>query len=95
MRGLVEKQQRAVRVVKAALLMDACGISKIESPWFALTIQKNPESVDIFDEQAIPEQFKEQVISWKIDKTAIKNALKSGEIVKGAILTQGSRLVIR
>jgi len=75
--------------------MEHTGISKIECPFFKLSIQKNPAAVNIFDETAIPEQFKEQVISWKINKPAIKNAIKRGEVVKGAELTTGTRLVIK
>lgn len=75
--------------------MEACGISKIECPFFKLAIQKNPDSVNIIDEDAIPEQYKEQVITWKISKTAIKEAIKAGTPVPGAELTAGTRLVIK
>ncbi len=75
--------------------MEHTGITKIECPYFKLSIQKNPASVVINDEKAIPDQFKEQVISWKIDKTAIKNTLKTGETVTGAVLVNGTRLAIR
>ena len=75
--------------------MEHTGITKIECPYFKLSIQKNPVSVNILNEAKIPTQFKEQVISWKIDKTAIKNAIKSGETIPGAELLNGTRLVIR
>ncbi len=71
------------------------GISKIECPYFKLSIQNNPAAVNIFDEDAIPLAFKEQVTSWKIDKAAIKNAINAGENVAGAMLTNGKRLVIK
>ncbi len=75
--------------------MEHTGISKIECPFFKLSIQKNPDSVNITDEAAIPEQFKEQVISWKIDKTAIKETIKNGQVIPGAELVNGTRLVIK
>ena len=75
--------------------MENTGITKIECPYFKLSIQKNPASVVIKNEELIPEKFKEQVISWKIDKTAIKNAIKSGESIPGANLINGTRLAIR
>lgn len=75
--------------------MEACGISKIECPYFKLSIQKNPPAVNILDEAAIPEQYKEQVVTWKIHKTAIKDALKAGDTVPGAELMVGTRLAIR
>lgn len=75
--------------------MEHTGISKIECPYFKLSIQNNPAAVHIFDEGAIPAQFKEQVITWKIDKTAIKKAILAGESVAGASLVNGTRLVIK
>jgi hypothetical protein len=75
--------------------MEACGISKIECPYFKVAIQANPAAVNILDEASIPERFKEQVITWKIDKTAIKDVIKAGEIVPGAELVSGTRLAIR
>jgi len=74
--------------------MEYTGISKIECP-FKLAIQKNPDAVNIIDEDAIPKQFKEKVITWKIDKTAIKAAIKNDQTVPGAEPVNGTRLVIK
>ena len=75
--------------------MEACGITKIESPWFALSIAKNPAAVDVFDEAAVPAEYKEEIVTVKIDKTGIKQAIESGADVPGAVLTRGTRLAIR
>ncbi|MBE0436470.1 MAG: siphovirus Gp157 family protein [Methylomicrobium sp.] len=75
--------------------MEYTGITKIECPYFKLAIQKNPPAVAILNEDAIPSEFKEQVITWKIDKTAIKEAIKAGQKVPGAELVNGTRLAIR
>jgi hypothetical protein len=75
--------------------MEHTGITKIECPYFKIAIQKNPTAVNVTNENAIPEQFKEQVITWKIDKPAIKAAIKKGEAVPGAELISGTRLVIK
>ncbi len=75
--------------------MEAAGITKIESPWFNLSIQKNPPSVDVVDETALPDDYKTEVVTVKIDKAAIKEALKEGEEVPGAVLRQGTRLAVR
>lgn len=75
--------------------MEHSGMTKIECPYFKLAVQNNPAAVTILDEDAIPECFKEQIISWKIDKTAIKDAIKSGQSVAGAELSASTRLVIR
>ena len=75
--------------------MESCGITRIESPWFALSIAKNPAAVEITDEDTIPDDFVEIVTTRKIDKTAIKKAVESGAEVPGAVLTRGTRLAIR
>lgn len=75
--------------------MEASGITKIESPWFVLSIQKNPGAVEIADESLLPDDYKREVVSVKVDKVAIKDALKAGQSVPGAQLVQSTRLAIR
>ncbi len=75
--------------------MQAAGITKIESPWFNLAIQKNPEAVEITNEELLPDDFKTEVVTTKIDKAAIKQVIKDGVSVPGAVLIQGTRLAIR
>ena len=75
--------------------MESCGITKIESPWFTLAIQKNPAAVEIMDEDTIPDDFVEIVTTRKIDKAGIKQAIEAGVEVPGAVLTRGTRLAIR
>jgi hypothetical protein len=75
--------------------MEDCGITKIESPWFCLSIQKNPAAVEILNEAAIPEEFKQEVVTVKIDKAAIKEAIGAGREIRGARIVNGTRLSIR
>ena len=75
--------------------MQYTGITKIACPYFTLAIQNNPPSVTILNEDDIPPSFKEAVLTWKINKTAIKDAIKGGQAIPGAVLTSGTRLVIK
>ena len=77
--------------------MEATGITKIECPYFKLSIAKNPPALDLFDSQAVPDQYKhtETVTTEQIDRAAIKAALSSGQTIDGARLVNGSRLVIK
>jgi hypothetical protein len=75
--------------------MEHSGITHIESPYFKLSIQNNPPAVDILDENLVPDEFKEPVINWKIDKIAIRKAILAGQSVSGASLANGMRLVIK
>jgi hypothetical protein len=77
--------------------MEIAGVTKIECPHFALSIKKNPESVDIFEEKLIPAEFMKtpEPPPPSPDKAAIKEALKAGKEVPGAMLAQGKRLEIK
>ena len=74
--------------------MELFGVEKVESELIRLSFRKS-ESVEIEDEALIPELYKEKVESWKISKTDIKEVLKSGQPVLGAILKQNKNLQIK
>jgi hypothetical protein len=64
--------------------MEKLGIQKLETEIGKISITKNPLSVEIQNEDEIPADFKQEVVTTKIDKTAIKNYFKeTGEIVPG------------
>lgn len=64
--------------------MEKLGLVEIPTELGSLKITKNPMSVEIENEDEIPSEFKQEVVTTKIDKTAIKNHFKeTGEIVSG------------
>ena len=64
--------------------MEKLGLVEIPTELGSLKITKNPMSVEIENEDEIPSEFKQEVVTTKIDKTAIKNHFKeTGEIVAG------------
>ena len=77
--------------------MEKGGFTKVETELGSLTIAKNPASVEIVNEDEIPSEFKQEVVTVKIDKTAIKNHFKeTGEIPTGVnILTNNTSLRIK
>lgn len=77
--------------------MERNGITKIETALGALSITKSPTSVEIVSEDEIPGEFKQEVVTVKIDKTKIKNYFKeTGEIPEGAnIVTSNTSLRIK
>lgn len=77
--------------------MTANGIDRIDSPYFALTVAKNPPSVDIYDIKQVPEQFMRQPEPPppSPDKKTIMAKLKNGEEIAGCRLSQGIRLQIK
>lgn len=64
--------------------MNKLETTKIETPRGTISIQKNPMSVEIVNEDIIPNKYKKQVVETKIDKEAIKRDFKnSGELIEG------------
>jgi hypothetical protein len=77
--------------------MEHAKLQKIESPFFVLSIRKNPASLVLDDEKLVPPSFLKtpEPPPPMLDKTAIKDALKNGQVVPGAHLEQKTRLEIR
>lgn len=77
--------------------MEKLGLSKVETEIGTLSIAKSPISVEIVDEDKIPNKFKKIIQETKVDKTAIKDYFKeTGEIVQGVnILTENTNLRVK
>ena len=74
--------------------MKLTGKTKFKSGMFNFSIQKNPVSVNITNENILPEDY---LIPQppKVDKTSLKEALKNGIEVPGVELKQTEGLRIR
>ena len=74
--------------------MRECQITSIECPLFTAKLRKGIDSVVVDDESKIPDRFIETVISYKVDKKALKLALQSGEEIEGAHIKQGEQTLV-
>ena len=70
-------------------------IDKVKTPLFTVALQNNPPSVNILDEDLIPEQYKKTVTTTSIVKKDLLDALKEGQVIEGAEIKQGKSLRIR
>ena len=97
-RKSAERRRDAVKTYLMTNLV-ACGIKKIEGPYFTVSVRDNPEAVDVYELGTIPQVYMREVPppppSWEVDKNAIKVAIKAGIEVPGAKLTRGQRLEIK
>lgn len=86
--------ENAVERLKDALknAMDVFDTPKVQAGVFKISLTKS-ESVNIIDENAIPEEYKK--IKYEVSKTDIKNAIKNGETVEGAELVENKSITIR
>lgn len=74
--------------------LESVKLDKVRGPRFYVSIQTNPWKVSIADEKAIPALY------WKpsdptLDKKAILEAMKAGESVPGASISQDRSLRIK
>jgi hypothetical protein len=74
--------------------MEQASIDRIESPWFIISIRKNPESVAIKDLSKIPPAYKPQKTTETIDKKAILADLKQGKLIPGVVIERSTRVNI-
>jgi hypothetical protein len=73
--------------------MEASGITKIECPYFTASIRKGSESVQILNEDQIPDDYMTTKVSISPDKKAIADAIKAGSEVTGAVLARGKNTI--
>ncbi len=94
-----KKGERKLEKFKSYVLdnMNRLGIIEIPTELGSLKVVKNPISVEIENENEILDEFKREVTTIKIDKTAIKEHFKeTGEIISGArIITNKTSLRIK
>lgn len=72
--------------------MENFGDTKLETPRVALSFRKS-ESVEIADESLLPPCYCKTKVTP--DKTAIKKAIKAGEVINGASLVERQNLQIK
>lgn len=91
------KENRIARLKAYALAnMIATGKTKIESPWFVLSVRNNPESVVIDAESQIPEDYLREIPArYEVDKALVRKAIQDGFPVPGCHLTRTQSLSIK
>lgn len=77
--------------------MENSGFTKIDTGLGSLTIAKSPISVEIENEDEVPSEFKQEVVTVKVDKKAIADNFKeTGEVPNGVIIhTDNTNLRIK
>lgn len=85
-----ERLQQRVENMRAALAvaMEQAGRKKIEHPAVTLSLRPTAPSVLVTDEALIPSKFWEPAEPYLV-KTRIRKAIKEGEQVPGATLSNG------
>lgn len=87
------REQWLRRYVMDAL--DLAGLNKLDCGTYAVSMRKNPKSVQINNALAIPEKYLRITTREEPDKKAILAALEAGEEVPGVEITQSVRLEVK
>lgn len=72
----------------------ACDIKKIESVQATISFKKSEQTV-VYDESALPPEYVAIKTTTSPDKTKIKNAIKSGQIIPGAYVESRQNIQIK
>jgi phage host-nuclease inhibitor protein Gam len=74
--------------------MSAAGLSKIECPFYSVSLGKASDVCEVFDENSVPDEYKR--VSVSVDKSRVLKALKNGDDIQGAKIGKGQeRLTIK
>lgn len=74
--------------------MQQFGVEKINTPTLTLSFRKS-ESIEISDEDKVPDNFFDEKTVFTISKTRIKEAIKEGKQVPGAELISKQNLQVK
>ena len=102
---LAERRRRVERDCErlenyALIAMSRMQTAKLVGTTHTIAVRMNPPAVKV-DEKALMNDelakytYCEEVVTWKVNKTAIKQALQLGESSPGCEMTQGTRLEVK
>lgn len=88
--------ENAVSRMKDALksTMNVLELDKINAGTFTISTRKS-KSLEVLDEALIPEDYKEIVTTIKVNKNAIKDAIKNGAEIEGVELKENKSIQIK
>lgn len=92
------KESKASKVKEYLLEnMLRTGITKIDCPYFVLSIRNNPPAVDVLMQDQIPDEYFDipDPLPPVLNKKRLADDLKAGVVVDGARLIQGKSLQIK
>ena len=77
--------------------MTRTGITKIDCPYFVLSVRKNPPAVEVLNQDMIPDEYFDipEPPAPTLNKNRLKEDLKAGVVVEGAKITAGQSLLIK
>jgi hypothetical protein len=96
LRALKEAKTNAIERMKEAVVnaFKVYGITEVKSPTLKLSLRRS-EAVEVINQDQLPEVFVKAKTTYTPDKVAIKDAIKSGLTVEGAVIVENFNLQIK
>lgn len=96
LQGLINSRDKAIKRMKDVILnaMETFEIDKIETPLIKISIRES-EAVEVINEAQIPDIYFSKKTTEMLSKTMIKEAIKSGASIDGAIIKINKSLQIK
>lgn len=96
LQDIKKRNEKAIERMETAIsnAMQLYGIEKVDSSFLKLSFRKS-ESVEIVNDAQLSPQYTTTKTTITPNKVAIKEALKRGEVVEGAILVTNQNLQIK
>ena len=96
LQGLINSRDKAIKRMKDVILnaMETFEIDKIETPLIKISIRES-EAVEVINEAQIPDIYFSEKTTKMLSKTMIKEAIKSGASIDGAIIKTNKSLQIK
>lgn len=96
LKAMKEAKDNAIDRMKEAVrnAMIAFGIDKIESSLFKLSLRRS-EAVEVISIEQLPESLTTVKKTVSPDKVKIKEAIKAGQVIQGAVIIENFNLQIK
>jgi hypothetical protein len=93
---LINSRDKAIKRMKDVILkaMETFEIDKIETPMIKISVRES-EAVEVINEAQIPDIYFAEKTTKTLSKTMIKEAIKSGASIDGAIIKINKSLQIK
>ena len=95
LQALKKQKEKAVDTLKSYLLQATENFGSFTSGFFTFSTRKSSSVEVVCDVNDLPKEYKSVKVTEVADKTAIKKALQSGEVITGCAIIENHNLSIK
>ena len=91
-RNRYRRRSQSYRSTLLAIL-DATGERRLELPHATVSLRAGPPAVVVTDEKALVDRFWRTETKRSVDKAALMEAMRDGEVIEGAMISNGQPIL--